>query len=81
MLKRIFKILIASIIILIMAVAIALFANFIVEVTPVFSIVFTLVMVIYFGYMLTEDYWGDWYGRCHLFVGCGCNFYSNCFNN
>ena len=58
MLKRILKILIASIIILIMAVAVALFANFIVEAAPVFSIVFALVMVIYFGYMLTEDYWG-----------------------
>lgn len=56
MLKRVFKILITSIIILIMAVAVALFANFIVEVAPVFSIVFALVMVIYFGYMLTEDY-------------------------
>lgn len=55
LLKRILKILIASIIILIMAVAVALFANFIVEVAPVFSIVFALVMVIYFGYVLTGD--------------------------
>lgn len=55
MLKRIFKILIASIIILIMAVAVALFANFIVEVAPVFSIMLALVMIIFLGYMLTGD--------------------------
>ena len=54
MIKRIFKVLITSIIILIIGIVISLGVNILAEVAPILTLILGTVLIVYLGYELTR---------------------------